>query len=52
MKILNIAHRGYSGKFDENTMIAFKKAVKYGADGIEAGVDSIITNEIEVFNRC
>ncbi|MBE6062859.1 MAG: glycerophosphodiester phosphodiesterase [Clostridium butyricum] len=38
MKILNIAHRGYSGKFDENTMIAFKKAIEYGADGIETDV--------------
>lgn len=38
MKILNIAHRGYSGKFDENTMIAFKKAIEYGADGIEMDV--------------
>ena len=38
MKVLNIAHRGYSGKFDENTMIAFKKAVEYGADGIETDI--------------
>lgn len=38
MKILNIAHRGYSGKFDENTMIAFKKAIEYNADGIETDV--------------
>lgn len=38
MGILNIAHRGYSGKFDENTMISFKKAIEYGADGIETDV--------------
>lgn len=38
MKILNIAHRGYSGKFDENTMLAFKKAIDYKADGIETDV--------------
>lgn len=38
MKILNIAHRGYSGKFDENTMLAFKKALEYEADGIETDV--------------
>jgi len=36
--ILNIAHRGYSGKFDENTMLAFKKAIEYKADGIETDV--------------
>ena len=38
MAILNIAHRGYSGKFDENTMLAFKKAIEYNADGIETDV--------------
>ncbi len=38
MKVLNIAHRGYSGKFDENTMLAFKKAIEYKADGIETDV--------------
>lgn len=38
LKILNIAHRGYSGKFDENTMIAFKKAIEYKADGIETDI--------------
>ena len=38
MGILNIAHRGYSGKFDENTMLAFKKAIEYKADGIEMDV--------------
>ncbi|WP_287825542.1 glycerophosphodiester phosphodiesterase [Clostridium sp.] len=32
---LNIAHRGFSGKYPENTMIAFKKAVGAGCDGIE-----------------
>ena len=35
MGILNIAHRGYSGKFDENTMLEFEKAIEYKADGIE-----------------
>ncbi len=38
MGILNIAHRGYSGKFEENTMIAFEKAIEYKADGIETDV--------------
>lgn len=36
MKI--IAHRGYSQKFPENTLIAFEKAVESGADGIELDV--------------
>ena len=32
---LNIAHRGYSGAYPENTMPAFEAAVEAGADGIE-----------------
>lgn len=35
---LNIAHRGYSGKYDENTMKAFIKAIEFNADGIETDV--------------
>ena len=31
-------HRGYSGKYPENTMLAFKKAYEIGADGIECDV--------------
>ena len=38
MKPKNFAHRGYSGKYPENTMLAFKKAVEAGADGIELDV--------------
>jgi len=33
MKI--IAHRGWSARYPENTMLAFKKAIDAGADGIE-----------------
>ncbi len=34
----NIAHRGFSGRYPENTMPAFRKAVEEGADGIELDV--------------
>ncbi|AOR23633.1 glycerophosphodiester phosphodiesterase [Clostridium taeniosporum] len=37
-KILNIAHRGFSGFYPENTMIAFEKAIEAGCDGIETDV--------------
>lgn len=37
-KTLNIAHRGFSGRYPENTMLAFKKAVESGCDGIENDV--------------
>lgn len=33
--MLNIAHRGFKGKYPENTMLAFEKAIEAGADGIE-----------------
>lgn len=31
-------HRGYSGEYPENTMLAYKKAVEAGCDGIELDV--------------
>ncbi len=33
-----IAHRGYSGKYPENTMLSFQKAVEAGCDGIELDI--------------
>lgn len=36
--MLNIAHRGFSGCYPENTMLAFRRAVEAGADGIEFDV--------------
>jgi glycerophosphoryl diester phosphodiesterase len=35
---LNFAHRGASGEYPENTMLAFEKAVEMGCDGIETDV--------------
>ncbi|MFC1238369.1 glycerophosphodiester phosphodiesterase [Treponema vincentii] len=36
--MLNIAHRGFRSRYPENTMLAFKKAVGAGCDGIEFDV--------------
>ncbi|MDF2614522.1 MAG: glycerophosphodiester phosphodiesterase [Clostridia bacterium] len=36
--ILNFAHRGASGDYPENTMLAFEKAIEMGCDGIETDV--------------
>ena len=33
-----LGHRGYSGNYPENTMLAFQKAMEAGADGIELDV--------------
>jgi len=35
---MNVAHRGFSGKYPENTMLAFQKAIEAGVDGIEFDV--------------
>ncbi|GKU25798.1 glycerophosphodiester phosphodiesterase [Clostridium folliculivorans] len=35
---LNIAHRGFSGEYPENTMLAFKKASETHCNGIETDV--------------
>ncbi len=33
-----LAHRGYSAKYPQNTLLAFEKAIEYGADGVELDV--------------
>ena len=38
LKSRNFAHRGFSGKYPENTMLAFEKALEVGAEGIEFDV--------------
>ena len=45
-KILVLGHRGYSAKYPENTLLAFKKAIEAGADGIE--LDVWLTKDGEV----
>lgn len=34
----NIAHRGFSGKYPENTLLAFEKAIELGVDMIELDI--------------
>jgi glycerophosphoryl diester phosphodiesterase len=36
--MLILAHRGYSAKYPPNTLLAFEKAIEYGADGVELDV--------------
>lgn len=50
MKTKNIAHRGFSGKYPENTMLAFEKAVEMGADGIELDVQLTKDKEVVIFH--
>lgn len=42
------AHRGYSKNYPENTMLAFKKALEYGADAIELDVHPTLDGEVVI----
>ena len=44
--MLNIAHRGFSGKYPENTLLAFQKGIEAGADGFE--FDTHLTKDGEI----
>ncbi len=48
--VKNFAHRGFSGKYPENTMLAFEKAVEAGADGIELDVQLTKDGEIVIIH--
>ena len=43
---LNFAHRGFSGQYPENTMLAYEKAIAAGCDGIELDVQLTKDNEL------
>lgn len=50
MRSLNIAHRGFSSRYPENTLIAFKKALEAGADGVELDVRMTKDKEAVIFH--
>ena len=50
MHILNLAHRGASGEYPENTMLAFEKAIEQGADGFETDVHLSADGELVVIH--
>ncbi|WP_343210394.1 glycerophosphodiester phosphodiesterase [Anaerolentibacter hominis] len=45
-----MAHRGYSAKYPENTMLAFEKALEAGADGIELDVHVTKDGELVIIH--
>ncbi len=45
-----ICHRGYSSRYPENTMLAFRKAVQTGADGIETDVHLTKDGEVVIIH--
>lgn len=48
--MLILGHRGYREKFIENTMKSIKKAIEYGAHGIECDIQKIGSNDFIVFH--
>ena len=44
------AHRGSSGTYPENTMLAFEKAVEEGCDGIELDVQLTKDGQVVVIH--
>ena len=46
----NFAHRGFSGKYPENTLLAFEKAVEAQTDGIELDVQLTKDGEIVIIH--
>ena len=44
------AHRGYSGRYPENTMLAFKKAEETGCYGIELDVQLTKDGEVVIIH--
>src|SRR5574344_1661115 len=44
----NFGHRGYSGKYPENTRLSFSKAIEAGADDIELDVQLSKDNKIVI----
>jgi len=43
-------HRGYDSKYPENTVLSFKKAFEFGADGIELDVRSTKDGKLIIFH--
>lgn len=46
--MIHIAHRGFSGEYPENTLLAFRKALEQGADIVELDVQLSKEGEIVV----
>ncbi len=50
MKCRNYGHRGFSGKYPENTMLAFEKALEAGCEGMEFDVHLTRDGELVIIH--
>ncbi|KWZ75793.1 glycerophosphodiester phosphodiesterase [Anaerococcus tetradius] len=48
--MLNLAHRGFKGSYPENTMLAYRKAIEVGADGVEFDVHLTKDGELVIIH--
>lgn len=48
--MLIYSHRGYSGKYPENTMLAFEEAIRVGSSGIELDVQMTSDGSVVIFH--
>ena len=48
--MINFAHRGASGDYPENTLLAFKEGIKRGGNGIELDVHKTKDSELVVIH--
>lgn len=48
--MINFAHRGFRGKYPENTRLAFKKAIEAGVSGIEFDIHLSKDGEIVIIH--
>ena len=46
--MIKLGHRGYSSKYPENTMLAFKAAIDGNFDGVETDVQLTKDNRLEI----
>ena len=46
----NIAHRGFSARYPENTMLAFEQALRAGCDGMEFDVHMTVDGQIVIIH--
>ena len=49
-KIANIAHRGYTRRFPDNTLEAFRAALELGVDGVEFDVQETLDGRFLIFH--
>lgn len=51
-RTLVLGHRGYRGKYPENTLLSVRKSFEYGADGIECDLQKTADGRYVIIHDC